>query len=143
MQININTWLRHAAVIDKRVNMCLKCLPFTWDTYKTLQGKICTRCGKKHLLLADCRQRKLQNALFIHLFSFFKRYYWETKQRPAKRNTRQCLEHVNKAACRIWSCFDNDQFSQNLLQAFFFRKAFNYLPFRSKESISPITLQVS
>jgi len=117
VDFNMKTWPRHAA-IDIRVNMCLKCLPFAWNTYKTLQGKTCTRCGEKRLLLADWRQRKLQNALFIHLFSFFKRYYWETKQRPAKWNTGQCLGHGNKPACRIWSCFDNVQFRQNLQVSF-------------------------
>ena len=30
------------------------------------------------------------------------------------KNTGQCLTHVDKLACEIWSCFDNVQFSQKL-----------------------------
>ena len=40
--------------------------------------------------------------------------FLETRQTKAGKNTGQCLTHVNKIACEIWSCFDNVQFSQKL-----------------------------
>ena len=42
------------------------------------------------------------------------RNFLETRQTTAGKNTGQCLTHVNKLACEIWSCFDNVQFSQKL-----------------------------
>ena len=46
--------------------------------------------------------------------SFCMRNFLETRQTTAGKNTGQCLTHVNKLACEIWSCFHNVQFSQKL-----------------------------
>ena len=42
------------------------------------------------------------------------RNFLETRQTKAGKNTGQCLTHVNKLACEIWSCFDNVQFNEKL-----------------------------
>ncbi len=71
------------------------------------------RCVEKCLVLDYCGQCKLQ-----HLF-FCICYFSKTNERPAKWNTGQCLAHVNKPACAIWSCFDNVRFSQKFQGLFF------------------------
>lgn len=36
--------------------------------------------------------------------------FQETKVKSGAKNTGQCLTHLNKHACDIWSCFGNVQF---------------------------------
>ena len=71
------------------------------------------------------------------------RNFLETRQTTAGKNTGQCLTHLNKLTCEIWSCFDNVQFSQKLnlrflpsrLQLNFFRLKIKFIEYYNTQNI--------
>ena len=48
-------------------------------------------------------------------------YSSKNKRTLAKINAGQCLTHINKLACEIWSCFDDFHFCQKTVGPFFDR----------------------
>ena len=41
-------------------------------------------------------------------------YFWNTQQKRGETSARQFSTHINKLACKVWSCFGHSILAKNL-----------------------------